>query len=138
MKTVLYGADQMWSAHLSLTSDNRLLRARALEFLDNTLDTDIKPDVFAVIDDCALGEKLDKGAKAFGIEVRTKAATLTGFLRPDGEPESDTAALAAAALYAVHQERVPGLEDKVRDVAAEAVDPFVEETATWIMRRLDL
>lgn len=135
---LLYGADQMGPAYLSLTSDNRLLRARALEFLDNTLEAAIKFDVFAVIDDCPLEEKLRRGGKQFGIEVRSKAATLDAYLEAQGQPESDCAALSAAALYAVHQERVSGLEAGIRQVASEAVDPFVQETASWIMRRLDL
>ena len=136
--SLLYGADQMGPAYLSLTTNDRLSRARALEFLDNTLDADIKPDVFAVIDDCSLGEKLERGVKRFQVHVRSKNVTLDRFLREDGEPESDVAALSAAALYAVHQERVPGLEAGIRRVASGAVDPFVQETATWIMRRLDM
>ena len=135
---LLYGGDQMWPAYLSLTSDNRLLRARALEFLDNTLEAELKPDVFAVIDECPLDDKLERGATHFGVEVQSKPATLNAYLKADGEPESDTAALSAAALYAAHQEKVPGLEAGIRRVAADAVDPFVKETASWIMRRLDL
>ena len=135
---LLYGGDHMWPAYLSLTSDNRLLRARALEFLDNTLEASIKRDIFAVIDDCPLDEKLQRGARYFGIRVQSKLATLDTYLQAEGEPESDTAALSAAALYAAHQERVPGLEAGIRRVATDAIDPFVQETATWIMRRLDL
>jgi len=70
--------------------------------------------------------------------VQSKLATLDTYLQAEGEPESDTAALSAAALYAAHQERVPGLEAGIRRVATDAIDPFVQETATWIMRRLDL
>jgi hypothetical protein len=33
---------------------------------------------------------------------------------------------------------VPGLEAGIRRLAAAAIDPFVRETAVWIMRRLDL
>ncbi len=135
---LLYGADHMGSAYVSLSSDNRLLRARALEYLDNTVESSMKSAVFAVIDDCSLSEKLRVAASQFGVEVRPKSITLNTYLEADGEPESDTSALAAAALYAVHQERVPGLEEGVRGVAAAAVDPFVEETAAWIMQRLEL
>lgn len=136
--SLMYGADHMVPAYLSLTSANPLMRARALEYLDNTLDSEVKPTVFAVIDDCTLSEKLQRGEKLFSIEVRSKTATLGAFLRADGEPESDISALSAAALYAAHQERVPGLERGIKAVAQEAVDPFVQETAVWIMQRLEL
>ena len=138
LMALLYGGDQMWPAHLSLISDKKLLRARALEFLDNTLDTEIKQDAFAVIDDCPLSDKLERAASQYGVVVQSKVATLKGFLRAEGEVESDTAALAAAALYAAHQEQVPGVEKGIRHLADEAVDPFVQETAAWIKRRLDL
>ena len=60
------------------------------------------------------------------------------FLVAKSEPESDAAALAAAALYAVHQERVPDREEAIRGLAERATDPFVQETAAWIVQRLDL
>jgi hypothetical protein len=46
--------------------------------------------------------------------------------------------LAAAALYAAHQERVAGLEDEIRKLARAANDPFVNETAVWVAGRLNL
>ena len=136
--SLLYGGEQMWPAYLSLISDKQMLRARALEFLDNTLESDIKRDVFAVIDDCPLGEKLERGATQFGTRVAPKPVALMGFLEGSGQPESDSAALAAAALYAAHQEQVPGLERGLRHLAEAAADPFVKETAVWIKGRLDL
>jgi hypothetical protein len=135
---LLYGGDQMWPAYVSLTSGNKLLQARSLEFLDNTLESQIKQEILGVIDDSPFAEKLQRGAREYGLRVVAKADLLDTFLRPEGEPESDTAALAAAALYAVHQERVPGLENGIRRVAAAAVDPFVGETASWIMQRLEI
>ena len=135
---LLYGGDQMWPAYSSLTSGNRLLQAQALEFLDNTLESQIKQDILAVIDDCPFAEKLARGAREYGIRVPPKTEMLDILLQPGGEPESDIAALTAAALYAVHQDRVPGLETRIQQVAAHAVDPFVEETATWIMGRLEI
>jgi AAA family ATP:ADP antiporter len=136
--SLLYGGEQMWPAYLSLISDKKMLRARALEFLDNTLEAGIKRDVFAVIDDCPLAEKLQRGANQFGVRVKPKPATLGGFLDASGAPESDSSALSAAALYAAHQEQVQGLEVEVRHLAESATDPFVKETAVWIKGRLDL
>lgn len=136
--TLLYGGEQIWPAYLSLVSEKKMLRARALEFLDNTLAAEVRRDVFAAIDDCPRAEKLERAHKQYGILVRSKREVLGGFLEPKIQGDSDDTALAAAALYAAHQEQVPGLEDQIRDLAATAVDPFVKETADWLVSRLDL
>ena len=135
---MLYGGEQIWPAYLSLISEKKMLRARALEFLDNTLAAEVRRDVFAAIDDTPKAEKLERAHKQYGIVVKSKREVLGGFLEPEVEGDSDDTALAAAALYAAHQEEVPGLENEIRDLAATAVDPFVKETASWLVSRLGL
>ena len=108
------------------------------QFLDNTLEAEVRRDVFAAIDDCSRAEKLERAHKQYGIVVKSKREVLGGFLEPKTSGDSDDTALAAAALYAAHQEEVAGLEDEFRRLAATAVDPFVKETANWLVDRLDL
>lgn len=136
--TLLHDADQIWSAYRSLTSGQKMLRARALEFLDNTLVALAKRHVFAVIDDCPLSDKLERAERQYGIAVESKPETLRRFLVAAGETDTDSGALAAAALYAVHQERVRGLEDEIGRLVGNARDPFVRETAVWIADRMRL
>ena len=132
----LYPPEHIWAAHRSLTSGDRLHRSRSLEFLDNTLEGELSRAVFAVIDDCSLSEKLARAAKLFGIRVRSKVETLRGLLEEHIGGEPDSAGIAAAALYEIRVENVPGLQSEIERLAAGAADPFVEETAHWVAARV--
>jgi HEAT repeat protein len=133
---LLYPPEHIWAAHRSLTSGDRLHRSRSLEFLDNTLDGELSRAVFAVIDDCSLSEKLGRAAKLYGIRVHSRVETLRGLLAAHMGGEPDSAGIAAAALYEIRVESVAGLEVEVEQLAAGAEDPFVEETAHWVAKRV--
>ena len=135
---LVYGPDRIWPAYISLTSDLPILRARALEFLDNTLDGDIKKTVFAVIDDSPLAVRLELAQRHFDIGMVSKAETLLSFLRSEQEGDTDESALAVLALYAIHQEREPHLEGAIADLQSAAADPFVQETADWVAGRMGI
>jgi hypothetical protein len=119
-------------------SDQKLERAHALEFLDNTLEGGVKRDVFAVIDDSLLPEKLSRANRQFGVIVDGKAETIRRFLDLTPVEDPEASSLVASALYSIHTEQVRGLEGNVRILAEEARDPFVQETAVWIGGRLGL
>jgi hypothetical protein len=138
MLALCYGPDRIWPAYVSLTANRSILRARALEFLDNTLEGEIKRNVFAVIDDAPLGEKLERAKRRFGITVRSKTETLSGFLTSNQTGDSDEASLAVLALYAAHQERASGLDEAIASLQLTAVDPFVQETADWVASRMGI
>jgi len=133
---LLFPPEHIWAAHRSLTSGDRLHRSRSLEFLDNTLEGELSRAVFAVIDDCPLSEKLTRATKLFDIRVRSRVETLRGLLEAHIGGEPDSAGIAAAALYEIRVESVPGLEAEVEQLAAGAEDPFVGETATWVAERV--
>ncbi len=135
---LVYGPNRIWPAYVSLTADRVMLRARALEFLDNTLEGEIKRSVFAVIDDAPLSEKLERAKRQFEIQVRSKTATLTAFLKSKEIGDSDETALAVLALYAAHQDRESYLDEVIRSLQAEAADPFVQETANWVAMRMGI
>jgi len=138
MLALCYDPDRIWPAYVSLTADRSILRARALEFLDNTLEGEIKRNVFAVIDDAPLGEKLERAKGRFGITVRSKTETLCGFLTSNQIGDTDEASLAVLALYAAHQERETDLDQAIASLQATAVDPFVQETADWVAMRMGI
>jgi AAA family ATP:ADP antiporter len=135
---LVYGPNRIWPAYVSLTADSVMLRARALEFLDNTLEGEIKRNVFAVIDDAPLAEKLERAQRQFEIQVRSKTDTLKAFLRSEEVGDTDEAALAVLALYAAHQERESHLEKAIAGLQTTAVDPFVQETASWVAMRMGI
>ena len=132
------GADKVWPAYQSFISDQSMLRARALEFLDNTLSGELKRLVFGVIDDCSLADKLERAQRDFQIEVKPMPETLRGYLVPETNGDPDAGSLTAAALYHVHQEQVTGLEAEIKNLVERAEDPFVKETAVWIADRLQI
>jgi AAA family ATP:ADP antiporter len=133
---LLYPPEHIWAAYRSLTSGDRMHRSHSLEFLDNTLEGELGRAVFAVIDDCPLGEKLARAAKVFGIRVRSRVETLRGLLQAHRAGEPDSAGIAAAALYEIRVENITGLEAEIEQLAAGAEDPFVAETAGWVAKRV--
>ena len=133
---LLYPPEHIWAAHRSLTSGDRLHRSRALEFLDNTLDGELSRAVFAVIDDCPLSEKLTRAAKLYDIRVRSRVETLRSLLEAYLGGEPDSGGIAAAALYEIRVESISGLEAEIERLVADAEDPFVGETATWVAERV--
>jgi AAA family ATP:ADP antiporter len=135
---VLHGPDEVWPAYHSLLSDQKLERAHALEFLDNTLEGDVKRDVFAVIDDSLLHEKLARANRRFGVVVDNMAMTISHYLDLTVAEDPEASSLVASALYSIHAEQVRGLEGKVRILAEESTDTFVRETAIWVGGRLGL
>lgn len=134
---LLYPPGEIHSAHRSLTSAEKMQRARALEFLDNRLDSDLKRDVFAVIDDCSLAEKLERARRRYGVAPAPKAEVLRRLLDYEASADPEAGKLAAAAVYAIHIEQVGGMEAEIRDLTA-ADDSFVRETAEWVAGRMDL
>ena len=125
-------------SHHSLTSGQPALRARALEYLDNALSGDVRRDVFAVIDDSPVREKLRLAFKEFGIRVRPRIETLRRMLTGgiDSEEEA-TNHLVVAALYAIRTSRQQGLSREIQALRGEENDPFVRETAAWVAQRME-
>ena len=136
--TLVHPAGEIWPAYLGLTGGDKMQRARALEFLDNTLEGETRRDVFAVIDDCPLAEKFARARRQFGVVVLGKSETLKRVLDLEERDDPEAGPLVAAALYTVHLEQVDGLESRVRDLASHAEDAFVRETAVWVAGRMDL
>jgi AAA family ATP:ADP antiporter len=131
-------ARDVWAAYRSLTGGSVALRTHALEYLDNTLTGEVRRAVFAVIGDQTLDEKLNLAAKHFGAEMRSKISTLDKMLNEPEAPDAQENYLTPAALYTIHADRITDLYSRVRDLAKNASDPFVSETAAWVFRRLGL
>jgi len=134
----LHGGTEIWPAYRSLTSAEVMQRAHALEFLENTLDSVIKREVFEVIDDALLGEKLSRAATRFGFRVVSKRDTLRRYLELTVEEDPEAGAMISCALYTIHLEGVDGLEEDLRRLAETGVDAFVRETANWVGGRIGL
>ncbi|HSL19467.1 MAG TPA: Npt1/Npt2 family nucleotide transporter [Methylomirabilota bacterium] len=127
--------DDVRAARRSLASRQPAMRARALEYLDNSLTGSLRRDVFAVIDDAPFEEKLRRGRLYFGILMESPEATLERLIRLDPRIDPDGRGIILAALHAVWAEEVTSLYPVVAAMAEEADDPLVRETALWVAAR---
>jgi AAA family ATP:ADP antiporter len=127
--------DDVRAARRSLMSRRPEMRARALEYLDNTLSGTLRRDVFSVIDDAPPEEKLRRARLHHGILVESPEATFGRLIRTD--PGSDPAGrgIVLAALHAVWAEEVEPLYGLVGQTAQTAEDPLVRQTAEWVAAR---
>lgn len=125
------------AAQRSLLSGQPKMRARALEYLDNTLAGKVRRDVFAVIDDAPPEEKLQRAKLIFGIDVQTPEQTLERLVRIDPREDPSAIGIVLAALYSVWNEEIETLYPLVRSLAEETNDEMVRETAVWVSRRVE-
>ena len=128
----LYPTKAVWAAHETLFSPYGDARAHALEFLANTLPTELRQPVFSVIgnDDRRSDAPLDFTARA--PRQRSRAEVLRRYLTVQHAAESDASFSAVAALDDLHRRAAPALEPLVARLAETARDPFVRETAAWV------
>ena len=135
----LHPARHVWAAHRALMGADRAARPRALEFLDNTLQGEVRKHVFAVIDDLPLAEKLLRARKLFEIQAAARDEAAGRWLVEAEEPDGAGAEAswpALAAVYAVYSERLAALYPRVRELATAARAPALREAATWVTARL--
>jgi len=125
------------AAQRSLLSGMPKLRARALEYLDNTLSGSVRRDVFAVIDDAPPEDKLRRAELYFDIRVESPEKTLERLIRIDPWDDPSAIGIILAALHNVWNEEIVALYPLVRSLADEAEDPMVQETAAWVSQRVE-
>lgn len=135
---LLHPPRAMWKAYRALLSGRRDLRAGALDDLGDRLSGEIRRNVFAVIDDSPVEEKLRRAARQFNIPVLSRRESLTRFLGTDGTADDEGSALAVAALYTVYTERMQELYPRIAQMFTDSRDPVVRETAQWVAGQLQL
>ncbi|MCP4896012.1 MAG: cyclic nucleotide-binding domain-containing protein [bacterium] len=119
----------------SLASGNSRMRARALEYLDNTLQGSLRRSLFMVIDDTPAEERLRQASKMFDIVVENPERTVERLIRTDEESDPGALALILAALHAVMAERLSALYPLVDEVRTRTSQPLLAETALWVARQ---
>ncbi len=135
---LLHPPHDIWAAYRSLLSGRRALRVHALEYLDNTLSGEVRRNVFAVIDDSPVEEKLRLATRQFGIPAVSRSESVGRFLGDDGAGDAEGAALAVAGLYTVYTERMQELYPRIVQMFRQTRDPLVRETAQWVAGQLHL
>ena len=135
---LLHPPREIWAAYRSLLSGRRELRAGALEYLDRTLAGEVRRNLFAVIDDSPVEEKLSLAARRFGIPAVSRSEAVARFLGAGGAGDAEGPALAVAGLYTVYTERMQELYPRIVQMLRETRDPLVRETALWVALQLQL
>jgi len=134
---LLEDPEDVRAAQRSLLSGQPNLRARALEYLDNTLSGSVRRDVFAVIDDAPPEDKLRRAKLFFDISLQSPEQTLDRLIRIDPRNDPSAVGIILAALHNVWNEEIVALYPLVSSLAEEAEDPMVRETAAWVSRRVE-
>ncbi len=124
------------AAYQGLLSDRPDRRAHALEYLDNVLDGEVRPAVFAVIDDLPVRDRLRMAKKIFDLSPTSVSETLwrLASLRPPGDV--DAAWVTAAALHYIHDLGMANLYPAIRRAAEQDPEPLVQETTTLLLSRV--
>jgi AAA family ATP:ADP antiporter len=133
---LLYTPKDVWAGYRSLLTGQPGLRAHALEYLDNTLEGDIRRTVFAVIDHKPVQEKLAEASRAYGIRTGRRLDAVRGVLAGTTAGNADAVALVVAGLYTVYTERLSALYPQVERWRGEQDDPLIHETAAWVAERV--
>jgi len=123
------------AARRSLMSRQPNLRARALEYLDNSLAGTLRRDVFSVIDDAPPEEKLRRARLYFGVLMESPEATLDRLIQNDPKIDPAGRGIVLAAMHAVWAEEVVSLYGLVARMAEKAEETLVRETALWVTAR---
>jgi AAA family ATP:ADP antiporter len=125
------------AAQRSLLSGQPKMRARALEYLDNTLAGSVRRDVFAVIDDAPPEDKLRRAEQIFNIRVESPEETLSRLIQIDPREDPSAIGIVLAALYNVWNEEIESLYPVIIALAEDTDDEMVRETAVWVSRRVE-
>jgi AAA family ATP:ADP antiporter len=127
--------DDVRAARRSLMSREPNLRARALEYLDNSLSGTLRRDVFSVIDDSPPEDKLRRARLHFGILLESPEATLDRLIQIDSRRDPASRGIVLAAMHTVWCDEIVSLYALVARMAEKAEDPLVRETARWVTAR---
>ena len=130
-------AESIWAAYRGLCARARGTRGNALEYLDNTLPAEMRRDLFVVIDDMPLSDKLAAAHNRFGIHPRSAIETLSHMMKHCDDHER-ASHLAVASIYTTYTDRVHSLYPDLEALCQGASDRFVAETAQWAAARLDI
>ncbi|RLE34820.1 MAG: hypothetical protein DRJ61_04400 [Acidobacteria bacterium] len=133
---LLYPPDDIRAASRSLSSEQGALVVRALEYLDNSLTGSVRRDVFAVIDDLSIDDKVHRGEQLFSLYVQSAEQTMKRFLALDLERDPDALGLVVATMYGVSIDRVEILLPEVEALVTAGTHPLVRETAEWVAAKM--
>lgn len=133
--SLVYAPAHIRAAHRSLTLPATGTRAHALEYLDNTLEGELRRDVMAVLDERDVAEKLKDVGLRLGVRPVSGSEVLGRCLDADDHEDADWSFFTSAALLAVHNAQEGSRMSQVEKLATSG-DAFVAQTAAWVRSQL--
>jgi AAA family ATP:ADP antiporter len=126
---LVYPWRDIGAARWTLQHGDPRSRASALEYLDNLLTGQVRKQIFPVIDDMPLQEKVRRGNVMLKTRPRDAEETLLQLINDDDQ------IVAAAAIDVVRQHKMWTLGDDIEHVLAhrDARDWYVFEAASWAL-----
>jgi AAA family ATP:ADP antiporter len=119
---LFYPAKDIYNAYLGIVSSKKVVRANAVEFLDNLLRSNVKKYILPIVDDAIVELALRRGRELFGVRFESQEQALAHLIK--GRDNW----LKACAIYASSKVSSPELKQLVREAVNDS-DPVVRETA---------
>ena len=124
-----YPSKDIYNAYQGFISNKQLLRASAVEFLDNVIGSDLKKYILPVLEQDSPKVVIQLSQKLFNIRIETISQALETLIKG-----KDTW-LKACALFIIPEEKVEDLKYLVKEAVHDR-DPVVRETAELVINRI--
>ncbi|MFC1558066.1 Npt1/Npt2 family nucleotide transporter [candidate division KSB1 bacterium] len=124
-----YSAKDIFNSYQGIISNKEVLRANAVEFLDNLLSSEIKKYLLPILDQDSPQAVIQHGQRLFNIRIETYEKALKNLAR------GSDSWLKACAIYVIFEENNKDLIYIVKDVLHDS-DSVVRETAELITERI--
>jgi hypothetical protein len=128
---LLWPQDDLPAVLVGLRSDSGMLRANALELLDNVLTPDLRKLIVPLVDPMVtVPERVARAGRIVGATLETREEAVAALVA------SEDPWLKSCGVYAVGALRLSGLREQVAALAT-VDDPLLRETARAAQARLD-
>jgi len=124
-----YPPRDIYNAYAATTSENRSIRANAVEFLDNILSNDLKRILLPIVEELPTEQVLQKADGLIDISFSNRKKALESLIQ-----ENDPL-LSASAIYEIGKN---GLVEEFRPLINDALkqkNPLVQETANLVLKQ---
>lgn len=124
-----YAAKDMFNAYFGVRSNQSHLRANAVEFLDNILDSNLKKFIIPMVETSSPDTLAALSWEFFGFGVPSQRECFNFIL------DGDDSWLKVCALYLIGETKDSETIESVREMESDP-DPLVKETAIFCLNKL--
>ncbi|MGB0909105.1 MAG: Npt1/Npt2 family nucleotide transporter [Nitrospirales bacterium] len=124
-----YQPKDMYSAFSAFVSQEKQMRASAIEFLDSVLKQDEKHYLFPILDGLSKSYTIQKGQELFGLHIDERSKAVETLMRGS---DPWLKACATFTLIEYHTDELLNLAKQFHDDE----DPVIRETAHLVLRRM--